>query len=128
MSDTTWEIFNKDYIKTSNFTASLFSISEVACLYFLFNYINITSVDFMRHHFEKADPASAASKIVMFKNVMQVIIWGIWLLIALNVFQVGKSWLLAIFAGLSTGLGLHQGYSREHLLRHLSDDGPCEGG
>lgn len=105
MSDTTWEIFNKDYIKTSNFTASLFSISEVACLYFLFNYINITSVNFMRHHFEKADPASAASKIVMFKNVMQVIIWGIWLLIALNVFQVGKSWLLAIFAGLSTGLG-----------------------
>lgn len=105
MSDTTWEIFNKDYIKTSNFTASLFSISEVACLYFLFNYINITSVDFMRHHFEKADPASAASKIVMFKNVMQVIIWGIWMLIALNVFQVGKSWLLAIFAGLSTGLG-----------------------
>lgn len=105
MSDTTWEIFNKDYIKTSNFTASLFSISEVACLYFLFNYINITSVGFMRHHFEKADPASAASKIVMFKNVMQVIIWGIWLLIALNVFQVGKSWLLAIFAGLSTGLG-----------------------
>lgn len=105
MSDTTWEIFNKDYIKTSNFTASLFSISEVACLYFLFNYINITSVDFMRHHFERADPASAASKIVMFKNVMQVIIWGIWLLIALNVFQVGKSWLLAIFAGLSTGLG-----------------------
>lgn len=105
MSDTTWEIFNKDYIKTSNFTASLFSISEVACLYFLFNYINITSVDFMRHHFEKADPASAASKIVMFKNVMQVIILGIWLLIALNVFQVGKSWLLAIFAGLSTGLG-----------------------
>lgn len=105
MSDTTWEIFNKDYIKTSNFTASLFSISEVACLYFLFNYINIASVDFMRHHFEKADPASAASKIVMFKNVMQVIIWGIWLLIALNVFQVGKSWLLAIFAGLSTGLG-----------------------
>ena len=105
MSDTTWEIFNKDYIKTSNFTASLFSISEVACLYFLFNYINITSVDFMRHHFEKADPASAASKIVVFKNVMQVIIWGIWLMIALNVFQVGKSWLLAIFAGLSTGLG-----------------------
>lgn len=105
MSDTTWEIFNKDYIKTSNFTASLYSISEVACLYFLFNYLNITSVDFMRHHFGKADPASAASKIVLFKNVMQVIIWGIWLMIALNVFQVGKSWLLAIFAGLSTGLG-----------------------
>ena len=105
MSDTTWMIFNKDYIHTSNFTASLYSLSWVACLYFLFNYINMTTNDFMRHHFEKTDPESAASKIVMFKNVLQVIIWGIWLMIALNVFQVGKSWLLAIFAGLSTGLG-----------------------
>lgn len=120
MSDTTWEIFNKDYIKTSNFTASLFSISEVACLYFLFNYINITSVDFMRHHFEKADPRSAASKIVMFKNVMQVIIWGIWLMIALNVFQVGKSWLLAIFAGLSTGLGFASKDILENIYYGLS--------
>ena len=105
MSDTTWEIFNKNYIHTTNFTASLYSVSWVACLYFLFNYINITTVDLMRHQFEKTDPASAASKIVMFKNVLQVIVWGIWLMIALSVFEVGKSWLLAIFAGLSTGLG-----------------------
>ena len=105
MSDTTWEIFNKNYIQTANFTASLYSISWVACLYFLFNYVNITMVDLMRHHFEKTDPTSAASKIVMFKNVLQVIVWGIWLMIALSVFEVGKSWLLAIFAGLSTGLG-----------------------
>ncbi len=50
-------------------------------------------------------------------------------MIALNVFQVGKSWLLAIFAGLSTGLRFCiKGYSRKHLLRRLSDDGPCEGG
>ena len=105
MSDTTWMIFNKDFVKTSNFTASLYSITQVACLYFLFKYINITANDMMRHHFEKQDPQSAASKIVMFKNVLQVIIWGIWLMIALNLFQVGKSWLLAIFAGLSTGLG-----------------------
>ena len=105
MSDTTWMIFNKDYIKTSNFTASLYSLSLVICLYFLFNYLNITSNDMLRHHFEKDDPASAASKIVMFKNVLQVIVWGVWLMIALNLFQVGKSWLIAIFAGLSTGLG-----------------------
>ncbi len=105
MSDTTWMIFNKDYIKTENFTASLYSLSCVACLYFLFNYINMTTVDLMRHHFEKTAPNSAASKIMMFKNVMQVIIWGVWLMIAMSVFHVGKSWLIAIFAGLSTGLG-----------------------
>ncbi len=105
MSDTTWMIFNKEYIKTSNFTASLFSVTQVACLYFIFKYINITSTELMRHHFEKQDPSSAASKIVMFKNVLQVLVWGIWLMVALTMFHVGKSWLLAIFAGLSTGLG-----------------------
>ncbi len=105
MSDTTWQIFNKEYIKTSNFTASLYTVSMVACLYFLFNYINITTNDVLRHHFEKQDPQTAASKIVMFKNVLQVIIWGTWLMVSLSVFNVGKSWLLAIFAGLSTGLG-----------------------
>ena len=105
MSDTTWLIFRQEYIKTENFTASLYSVTVVACLYFLFNYINITANDMLRHHFEKSDPASAAAKIVMTKNVLQVVIWGIWLMIALSVFNVGKSWLLAIFAGLSTGLG-----------------------
>ena len=105
MSDTTWQIFQKEYIKTSNFTASLYTVSMVACLYFLFNYINITTNDVLRHHFEKQDPQTAASKIVMFKNVLQVIIWGTWIMVSLSVFNVGKSWLLAIFAGLSTGLG-----------------------
>ncbi len=100
----------------------------VACLYFLFNYINITTIRFDAPSLREADPTSAASKIVMFKNVLQVIIWGIWLMIALNVFQVGKSWLLAIFAGLSTGLGFaSKDILGEHLLRRLSDDGPCEG-
>lgn len=105
MSDTTWMIFNKHYIDSENFSASLYSLSLVACLYFLFNYLNITTTDIMRHHFEKSDPTSAASKIMMFKNVLQVVVWGIWLMIALTIFHVGKSWLLAIFAGLSTGLG-----------------------
>ena len=120
MSDTTWMIFNKDYIKTSNFTASLYSVTQVACLYFLFKYINITANDMMRHHFEKKDPQSAASKIVMFKNVLQVIIWGIWLMIALNLFHVGKSWLLAIFAGLSTGLGFASKDILENIYYGLS--------
>ena len=68
-------------------------------------YINITTCDLLKHHFEKQDPTSAASKMVMFKNVLQVVIWGAWLMIAMSVFNVGKSWLVAIFAGLSTGLG-----------------------
>lgn len=105
MSDTTWAIFNKEYIKTSNFTASIFSIAQVLMLYFTFKYINSTSLALLQLHFHKKDPKSAASKIVMFKNVMQVLIWGTWLMIALTMLQVGKSWLLAIFAGLSTGLG-----------------------
>lgn len=105
MSDTTWMIFNREYIKTSNFTASIMSIVQALTLFFVFKYINDTTNQLMHHHFYKQDPDTAASKIVMFKNVLQVFIWGLWLIIALTMFNVGKSWLLAIFAGLSTGLG-----------------------
>ncbi len=82
----------------------------------------------MRHHFEKQDPHSAATKIVMFKNVLQVMIWGIWLMIALNAFQVGKSWLLGHLRRFVNGSGFCiQGHLGEYLLWCFPDDGTCEG-
>ncbi len=127
MSDTTWMIFNKHYIDSENFSASLYSLSLVACLYFLFNYLNITTTDIMRHHFEKSDPTSAASKIMMFKNVLQVVVWGIRLMIALTIFHVGKSLVIGHLRRFINGSGFcierHLG---EHLLWRFPHDGSRE--
>jgi small-conductance mechanosensitive channel len=41
----------------------------------------------------------------MWKNVIQVIVWGAWALISMNIFNINNTWLVAISAGLSTGIG-----------------------
>jgi small-conductance mechanosensitive channel len=41
----------------------------------------------------------------MSKNVIQIIIWGAWLLMSLSILHISLTWLLAITGGLSTGIG-----------------------
>ena len=41
----------------------------------------------------------------MWRNVVQVLVWGIWLLTAMTIFNINNTWLVAISAGLSTGIG-----------------------
>jgi small-conductance mechanosensitive channel len=51
------------------------------------------------------DPESAESRTVMSKNVIQIIIWGTWVLLSLTVLHISLSWLLYITGGLSAGIG-----------------------
>lgn len=41
----------------------------------------------------------------MYINVLQVIVWGTWLLITLGFFKVSSTWLVVVTGGLSTGIG-----------------------
>jgi small-conductance mechanosensitive channel len=59
----------------------------------------------MRMHFEDKDPETAASREVMGKNVLQVVVWGLWFLISMAILNVSTEWLLVITGGLSTGIG-----------------------
>ena len=105
LSDTTWSIFRKYYIDEKGFRASIFTITLATVLYFLFKYINTTVTELARLHFETVDHATAATRIVMAKNIIQVVVWGSWLLIVLAVFHVSNTWLVVISGGLSTGIG-----------------------
>jgi small-conductance mechanosensitive channel len=42
---------------------------------------------------------------MMGKNVIQVIVWGAWLLLSLSILRIGGTWLGYIAGGLSTGIG-----------------------
>lgn len=105
LSDTTWMIFTKNYIETKWFSASIFSIAQVIVLFYLFSYGNRCFKAFLKLHFEKADYSTAASRNVMAKNLVQVIVWGIWLIIALAIFHIDNTWLVVVSGGLSTGIG-----------------------
>lgn len=105
LSDLTKEYFTKKFIDTPNFQASIFSVALVTISWFVFNYLNHTAKAFAKAYLELHDKSNAAQRFMMVKNVMQILIWGIWFLIAMSVFHVSKTWLVVISGGLSTGVG-----------------------
>lgn len=105
LSDTTWKIFSNYYINEDGFRASIITIALAAILYFLFAYFNKTIMALLYIHFENTDHKTAATRFVMAKNVIQVVVWGIWLLIVLGLFKVNNTWLVVVSGGLSTGIG-----------------------
>lgn len=105
LSDLCWMIFKKPYIDFPNLQISIIKLSMVVVLWYVFSYINRTTLGLMRIHFIKKDALTAASKEVMSKNVIQVLLWGIWLLFSLSILHISVTWLIAISGGLSTGIG-----------------------
>lgn len=105
LSDMCWDIFNKKYINMPNLQVSIFKLSIVIGLWFLFSWLSNTVMKFMRMHFEIKDPTTADSRTMMGKNIVQLIIWGTWILLSLGYLHISLAWLLAISGGLSTGIG-----------------------
>ena len=99
------KLFTTDFINLENLKVSLMKLSIVTCNWFIFAYIAKTTLAFMRLHYVTADPTTAASKEVMGKNVVQVLVWGVWALTSLSMLHISVAWLVAISGGLSTGIG-----------------------
>ena len=105
LSDMCWDVFNHKIINQKNLQVSIVKLAIVVSLWFLFRWMSKTILSLMRMHFEIKDPSTAESRVVMGKNVLQLIIWGTWLLLTLAYLHISVEWLLAISAGLSTGIG-----------------------
>ena len=105
LSDLCWRIFKTYFVDLKNLKLSILTLAMVVTLFFVFSYINRTILQFMRMHFENKDPETAASREVMGKNVLQVLVWGTWFLISMAILNVSLEWLMVITGGLSTGIG-----------------------
>lgn len=105
LSALTWDIFRTPYVDTKYVKISIFTLAQVINLYFIFNYINHTSKALVKQYLIRKDPTTAESRSVMLINVLQVLVWGIWLLISLGLLHVSNTWLVVISGGLSTGIG-----------------------
>ena len=84
---------------------SIISLAIVVSLWFFFAYASRTILQLMRMHYQISDPSTAASKEVMGRNVIQVIIWGAWFLITMGILNISLAWLMVVTGGLSTGIG-----------------------
>jgi small-conductance mechanosensitive channel len=105
LSDLCWQIFKKNFIDMENLQVSIIKLCMVVNLFFIFAYISSTILSLMKHHYHKQDPSTAASKEVMGRNVIQVLVWGIWLMFSLSLLNISIYWMLALGGGLSTGIG-----------------------
>lgn len=105
LSGTTWDIFTAPFINSENFSASMLTVVQAVTLYFSFAYINTTVKQLLWEYFEKSDHDSAATRNMMAKNVLQIVVWGLWFIIVMNLFHVSSTWLVVISGGLSTGVG-----------------------
>lgn len=105
LSDLCWRIFKYHFIDMENLQVSILKLAMVITMWFVFRYIVHTVLALLKMHYVSTDPSTADSKEVMGKNVIQVFVWGVWLMIALSLFHISVTWLLAISGGLSTGIG-----------------------
>ncbi len=105
LSDLCWKIFNTNFLDLKNLKLSIISLAIVISLWFFFSYASKTILQLMRMHYQISDPSTAASKEVMGRNVIQVIIWGAWFLISMGILDISLAWLMVVTGGLSTGIG-----------------------
>ena len=105
LSGLTWNLFRTNFIDSDKIQISVYSIAIVTILWFIFNYLNLTIRDAIKLYLKRNDPSTAEARATMYINVLQVIVWGSWLLITLGLFKVRSTWLVVVTGGLSTGIG-----------------------
>ncbi|MBR7065933.1 MAG: mechanosensitive ion channel [Prevotella sp.] len=105
LTELTWRIFTYKFINSTTITISVLNIALVIILWMLFSYFNRTAKALLKHNFMLKDPTTAESRFVMGKNVLQLLIWGVWLIISLAICHVNNTWLVVVSGGLSTGVG-----------------------
>lgn len=105
LSNLTWKLFRTDFINSDKFKMSVYSIAIVITLWFVFNYLNLTIREAIKLYLKRNDPSTADARATMYINVLQVVVWGSWLLTTLNIFQISSTWLVVVTGGLSTGIG-----------------------
>ena len=105
LSGLTWNLFRANFIDSDKIQISVYSIAVVTILWFIFNYLNLTIRDAIKLYLKRNDPSTAEARATMYINVLQVIVWGAWLLITLGFFKVSSTWLVVVTGGLSTGIG-----------------------
>ncbi len=105
LTELTWRISTYQFIDSPNITISVLNIALVIILWMVFSYINKTAKSLLKHYFMLKDPSSAESRFVMGKNVIQLLVWGFWLMLSLAICHVDNTWLVVVSGGLSTGVG-----------------------
>ncbi len=127
LSDTSLQLFNRPLIHTTKITFSITQAVQAAVLFFIAKYVNHVSLHTLHYQLmlreerkakaenRKMVAQNVESRTAIWRNLIQVVIWGTWLLVTLTIFHIDNSWIVAISAGLSTGIG----FAMKDILENL---------
>lgn len=100
------KVFMTDFIKSSNLVRlSLYRICLVAGLWFVFRFLNYSIRAFYTHTRRTIIATGQNLNVTLARNVIAILCWGTYILIALAILEVPKSGISIVGAGLATGLG-----------------------
>jgi len=99
---------------------SLFKLSLVVSLFFLFYYINYAIRSYFRHWYKKARKDTRNFNEALLRNVTAIIVWGTYFVFVLVLLQVPSKGISIVTAGLATGMGFAMKDLLENFFYGLS--------
>ena len=84
---------------------SLFKLCLVIALFFVFRYLNYAIRSYYHHWYLKAKKDADNFNETLARNVIAIIVWGLYFWLSLVILQVPKSGISIVTAGLATGMG-----------------------
>ena len=106
MTSVCYKVFMMDIIYQKGFIRiSLFNLCLVASLWFVFRYLNYCIRSTYVHYRRQMLRGEGELNFTLAKNVIAILVWGLYLIIALFILEVPKSGISIVTAGLATGLG-----------------------
>ena len=100
------KVFFKDFINQPDLIrVSLFKLCVVVALWFIFSYLNYALRSFYIAYRKKVSPSEGVYNFTLSRNIIAILIWGLYAITVLVLLNVPKSGISIVTAGLATGLG-----------------------
>ncbi len=94
---------------------SLHKLCLVAELWFIFSYINYAIRSFYSLYRRRTAEPDETLNLTLANNVIAILLWGLYAIIAMVILNVPKSGISIVTAGLATGLG----FAMQHLIENF---------
>ena len=110
------KIFMTDFLHLPGIIRlSLFKICLVAALWFVFRYLVYAIRSVYVHYRRQLLKPGAEMNLTLARNITGIVIWGLYLIIAMLLLEVPWSGISLVTAGLATGLG----FAMQHLIENF---------
>ena len=105
MASTVKDIYLFNFIDQEYLQLSLFKLSLVLEVFFLFKFINYGLKSYYYHWYRRAKSTTEGMNETLVKNIIAILVWGGFFIFALILLQVPSGGITIVTTGLATGMG-----------------------